>query len=281
MKLFSTAIALIVAAVYGGIIAAVMGGLATITSGDRLFNEPVRTIEIVIGVISGAIGGGCLAYQGKGDRKYGFGLFVKIALISSGLPLLRLAIHQNHGPTALVFGLLGSFLFLTGCVLILDIVSQTEGLAEKMLWLTRRLAPVKAPLHLMTYLPAGLALLLVGAYLMIGIELTCRRPEPSLVDCLLEHYRWLGLVKVEEVTLKGLHDWRPESGDRVLIAQSGEATIPSRINTFYFEMADLDTFLASTEPTLSLSSVPDWWILIPVVLLASLLFVAGLLPNRF
>jgi hypothetical protein len=281
MRLFFASIGIIVGAIHGGIIAAIMGGVVVATTGSFLRDEPVRIVEILIGVIGGAIGGGCLAYQGKTEKKYGLGLFTKVALVASGLPLLRLAVQQNHWPTALVFGLLGSLLLLIGCFLILDIVLQIETLVEKMPGLSRlvkRLA-ARAPLRLITYIPPGMALLLFGAYLIVGVQLTCQRLEPSWVDCLLEQQRWLGLVKVQEISIKGLQEWRSEFGNVVLVTQSGEATIPTQLNTFFLEAGVINAFLTSTEPTLRLSSGPDWFILVPPCLIAGLLFVAGLYPE--
>jgi hypothetical protein len=235
-------------------------------------------VEILIGLLAGAVAGGCLAYQGKSHKSYGLGLFTKVGLVSSGLPFLRLGLQQDHGPTGLVFLGLGSLLFLLGGFLILDVALQTKELVGQRPWLSslaNRLAQTRSRIRFMTFIPPALVLLLINAYLIVGLKLTCQRLEPRWINCLLEEYRWLGLVKIQETSLQGLQEWRYQFSDIVLVAQSGQATLPSRPNTFFFEVEALDKFLASTEPALTLSSTPNWFIPIPLCLAAGLFFWAA------
>jgi len=103
----------IFATIVGGSIALIVGAAVSGVSGD--FLSDLRVYEGVIGAVSGAIAGGCLAYQGKHARRYGLGLFTRVALVGSGFPLLRLAVYQSQWPTAIAFLFLGRSLFLTGC----------------------------------------------------------------------------------------------------------------------------------------------------------------------
>jgi hypothetical protein len=280
IKLVFTVVGAVVAAVYGGIIAAMIGGAVTVTTGDFLVNQPARTFEVLSGVLSGALAGGCLAYQGKTHKSYGYGLFTRVALVGSGLPLLRLGSHQNHWPTAIVFWVLGASLFLIGCFLILDIALQIAGVAGQMPWLA---APAKWPaeagaLRLMTFTPVGLALLLFGAYLTGGTEFTCRRLEPERIDCILEVYRWLGLVRVQETALTDVQGWTSELGEVILTTGSGQMTLPDNLDDSFSMMNSLDVFLASTRPTLRLRSEPQF-VFFGFCLVAGLLVWLGFLSD--
>jgi hypothetical protein len=130
MRPFFTAVGAIFAAGIGWFIAMIIGAVVSGLTADYLQN--LRVYEGFLGAIGGAVAGGCLAYQGKHDRHYGFGLFSRVALFGSGLPLLRLALYQDTASSALVFFLLAGSLFSMGGLLILDIVLQTEVLAGRL-----------------------------------------------------------------------------------------------------------------------------------------------------
>ncbi len=259
IRLLPTVVGTIFATIVGWFIAMVIGAAVSGVSGD--FLSDLRAYEGVIGAVSGAIAGGCLAYQGKHAKRYGLGLFTRVALVGSGFPLLRLAVYQSHWPTAMVFLFLGSSLFLTGCFLILDLALGIERLAKQM----PRLASLVGQVHkmgaipLMTYAPLGLAMILLGAYATGGINLNCHRLESKQqIDCELEESRWLGLAK-QETHLQDLQGSRNEFGDTVLITRSDEITIVGGIvnDAFVIEHA-FQTFLASTKPMLRVSVEPRW-----------------------
>jgi hypothetical protein len=143
-----------VAAFYGFVIAAIVGGLVGAISGeppapqrlvrvertadsttyiyrDSLRERPVRVVEMLFGLLAGGVAGGCLAYQGKAHKEYAYGLFTRIGLAAIGLPVMRLAYFQAHGPTAVVFWLLGAPIFLIGCYLVAEIILQTGNLSQR------------------------------------------------------------------------------------------------------------------------------------------------------
>ena len=276
MRLFLTAVGAIFAAGIGWFIAMIIGAVASGLTADYLPN--VRVYEGLLGAIGGAIAGGCLAYQGKHNRRYGFGLFSRVALFGSGLPLLRLALYQDTGLSAIIFFLMAGSLFSLGSLLILDIVLQTEALAD-------RLPSLTAPIHslhemglipVIIYLPLGLAMALAGAYATGGIELNCQRFVVSArIDCELVESRWLDQRKTMTL-LPDVRDSTYEFGDMILHTGSDDVLIEGGIiNDIFIVDHAFQTFLTSTKPTLAVRLEPRW-IFFGVVLLAGVLVWLGL-----
>ena len=99
--LFPTLFGTIFAASFGWFIAMILGAAVSGVTGD--FLPDLRSYEGLIGAVSGAIAGGSLVIQGKHAKSYGLGLFTRVALVGSGLPLLRLADYQSYWPATIVF----------------------------------------------------------------------------------------------------------------------------------------------------------------------------------
>lgn len=276
LKFFPTIAGTLFAALVGWFIAMIIGAAVSGVSAD--FLPHLRTYEGLIGAVSGAIAGGCLVYQGKHARRYGLGLFSRVALVGSGLPLVRLAIYQSHWPAMIIFLFLGIILFLAGCFLILDIALEFEWPAKQMPALASLVGQAHAmgAIPLITYLPIGLAMVLLGAYATGGITLSCHRLEATQqIDCELEETRWLGLA-IQKTQLQDVQASRYEFGDALLVTRNDEVTIVGGIvnDAFVIEHA-FQTFLDSTKPMLRVS-VPPRWILFGISLVAGVLVWQGL-----
>jgi hypothetical protein len=273
-RLLLTAFGAVFAAVMSWMTAMIIGALVSGISGD--FMPGLRMIEGLIGAISGAIAGGCLAFQDKHQKGYGLGLFARVALVSSGLPLMRLAAYQDQWLTALFFMGLGTGLFLIGCILVFEIVLDTGAIAGHMsgpasvLESLRKVGAIPA----LTYLPLGVALLVVGAYASGGISLTCQRAGTTQVDCELTETRWLGVVG-KKTLLRDVQQVRSEAEKIVLVTPYYEVPVVGGIvNDVFIISYSLEDFLDSSRPTLTVT-LPPRWIFFGFSLIAGMLIWLG------
>ncbi len=119
MKYLVTIAGAMAAAIHGLTVAMVVGAIVSQSTSD--FLPEIRYIEGALGALGGAFAGGFLAYQGKTHKSYGFGLFARVFVFASSLPLFRLSAYQDEWLPTITFLLLGSSAFLIGTFLILDI----------------------------------------------------------------------------------------------------------------------------------------------------------------
>jgi hypothetical protein len=132
-----------------------------------------------------------------------------------------------------------------------------------------------------TAMVLGVLLLLPGLYATTGFTLSCRRLEPSLINCTLAK-QWLALITLDERPIKGLREVKIDqtTGKTVLVADSGEV-VYDRLGGMGDVSRSISQFIHSTEPSFwiggGLEGIP---MLFGLSLVATFFFGLGVLKLR-